>query len=422
MSTRHWIVLVVAASVAGCGTARKTEEAEQPVTQCTGCHGDPANGNAAPPRSIHGARDPSDVAVGAHQSHLQPSLIRQPIACSECHVVPQHESDPGHIDNPTASLTWGPLASARGVIPMPAPGPVPAGAAITCTNWCHGGGFASGNGTVHNPVWNKVDGSQAGCGTCHGIPPPPPHPAAANQTVCANCHANTVDANGQILVAEGKHINGVIDIAGAGAGSVDCTACHGDPTRADVALAPAPPRGTDGATDPSAPTVGAHQAHLNPGKYATAFACSECHVYPANIDHASQPLQMTFGAIATAYGSAASFDPTALTCTVYCHGNTAWGGSLHAPVWNKGSTQAACGTCHGIPSSGGKHLIPQHASIIDSCATCHPIYTQDLAVHVNGVKDVIVGTAITSWTPSTGTTPGSCTASCHATPTQVRTW
>jgi predicted CxxxxCH...CXXCH cytochrome family protein len=420
MSIRPLIVLAAAVSIAGCGDARNPvegQDAASALARCTGCHGDPANGNAAPPRAVRGATATTDVAVGAHQAHLQPSGIRQPLDCSDCHVKPVNVNDPGHIDGATATLAWGPLASARGVTPTPAAGPAPTGD-ITCTNYCHGPS-ASAGGTVHAPSWTKVDGSQAGCGTCHGIPPPPPHPYAANLAACANCHPDTIDASGNIKIGGGRHINGIVDLAGGGTG---CTSCHGDPNRANAAIAAAPPRGTDGSTDPSSPLVGAHQAHLNAGKYAGAIDCSECHTVPTSTEHATQAIELTFGPKATAYATAASFDPTALTCATFCHGTAAWGGTNHAPVWNQGSTQATCGTCHGIPSSGGSHLIAQHASIIDGCATCHPTYTQNLASHVNGVKDVIVGTAITSWTPSSATTPGTCTASCHSSPTEVRTW
>ena len=594
MSIRPLIVLAAAVSIAGCGDARNPvegQDAASALARCTGCHGDPANGNAAPPRAVRGATATTDVAVGAHQAHLQPSGIRQPLDCSDCHVKPVNVNDPGHIDGATATLAWGPLASARGVTPTPAAGPAPTGD-ITCTNYCHGPS-ASAGGTVHAPSWTKVDGSQAGCGTCHGIPPPPPHPYAASLAACANCHPDTIDTSGNIKIGGGRHINGIVDLAGGGTGctschgdpnranaaiaaapprdtqgntsssspgvgahqahltdgplaqafpcaschtvptdiahatqpldmsfsplaqtggatatfdrnaltcanychgtaawgganvtpkwngtdqatcgachgipppaphpvvgsnpttcanchpgtitatgaidvaggkhvngNVDvtggsCTACHGDPNRANAAIAAAPPRGTDGSTDPSSPLVGAHQAHLNAGKYAGAIDCSECHTVPTSTEHATQAIELTFGPKATAYATAASFDPTALTCATFCHGTAAWGGTNHAPVWNQGSTQATCGTCHGIPSSGGSHLIAQHASIIDGCATCHPTYTQNLASHVNGVKDVIVGTAITSWTPSSATTPGTCTASCHSSPTEVRTW
>lgn len=42
---------------------------------------------------------------------------------------------------------------------------------------------------------------------CHGNPPPAPHPQNAS------CHAMTVTATGQIDVAGGHHIDGVLDVA-----------------------------------------------------------------------------------------------------------------------------------------------------------------------------------------------------------------
>ena len=602
MPVRPLLVLVIAVTLAACGTGRNLsgQEGQNPpataLVRCTACHGDPTNGNAAPPLSVHGATATTDVAVGAHQAHLQTGPLRQPVPCTECHVVPQNPSDPGHISGATATLAWGPLASGGGIAPAPAAGPAPAGA-VTCSNYCHGPSPAAG-GSNHAPVWNVVDGSQAACGTCHGIPPPPPHPPADTLSACSNCHPETVLPSGAIDVAGGKHIDGIVEspalttgctgchgdpsrtpasiapapprdtqgntattAPGVGAhqahlaggatrsalpcetchvrptdlshvtgyvafswsalastggvtpsfdataltctnychgssamggsihapswtggssqaacgtchglpppaphpdepsdpttcanchpgtvkadGTIDvgggqhvdgvvevvggsCTACHGDPTRANAAIAHAPPRAINGATDPSDPGVGAHQAHLNPGALASALPCSECHVTPQSMAHASQAIELTFGPIAQAYGTTASFDTTALTCANFCHGNATWGGTSHAPVWNLGSSQAACGTCHAIPSAAGQHLLSQHSGIISSCATCHGAGYSTTGVnvptHVDGTKTVVVGTAITSWTPSTATTPGTCTASCHSSPTEVRTW
>jgi predicted CxxxxCH...CXXCH cytochrome family protein len=79
-------------------------------------------------------------------------------------------------------VTFGPLASEDGSNPVWNRGlPDP-----TCTGvYCHGATL--GGGTLTEPIWTKVDGTQAYCGSCHSNPPPPPnHPPASP---CADCHA-----------------------------------------------------------------------------------------------------------------------------------------------------------------------------------------------------------------------------------------
>ena len=54
---------------------------------------------------------------------------------------------------------------------------------------------------------------------------PPGHPALSGTVTaatCSQCHPSTVNPNGTINVAGGKHVNGVADVA------ANCTACHGD--------------------------------------------------------------------------------------------------------------------------------------------------------------------------------------------------
>src|SRR5690242_8990352 len=76
--------LAAASILAACGDAARPAPAPtapdaQALAACTRCHGDAANGNAAPPRSVMGATDPSALGVGAHQKHLQDSAFRKAI-------------------------------------------------------------------------------------------------------------------------------------------------------------------------------------------------------------------------------------------------------------------------------------------------------------------------------------------------------
>lgn len=167
-----------------------------------------------------------------------------------------------------------------------------------------------------------------------------------------------------------------------------CVLCHGDSNRPSTALNPAlpaaPPAGTRGETLPTQPAVGAHQAHLNDGPLSGAMRCTECHVVPADLAHAADPLQLTWGPLATHGNATPYWDPGALACSAtYCHGNFPDGNKANAPIWTGGSGQAACGSCHGIPPPSPH---PQNAD----CGGCHPGYTSstvNVDLHVNGKPD-----------------------------------
>ena len=190
------------------------------ATSCTACHGDagrvlpagaPAVVSAAPPVDRSGSSDTRQPGVGAHQSHLLPgaAAISAPIACSECHVVPADLAHVGPDATSPAKLAWGPLASANGASPGFDP------VSITCTNYCHGQTLV-GEGSIVTPVWTKVDGTQASCGTCHAsAPSDPSHLFHASPTIlnlpCSQCHpaGYTVDSVGPGVVS--IHVNGVVD-------------------------------------------------------------------------------------------------------------------------------------------------------------------------------------------------------------------
>ena len=346
---------------------------------CTSCHGDPslepASFAAAPPIDTRGNTAISSPGVGAHQRHLRGGRFRGPLECNACHVVP---TDLAHAREPL-DLTWGPLARADGAVPTYDR------AAHTCSNYCHGS-------TIQAPalldvVWTLPGKGQVACGACHGLPPPSPHPQfPASMTVCNGCHAGTVDSNGVINVAGGLHVNGVVDISGGG-GSGSCTGCHGDASRSPASISAAPPNGTRGETATSQPAVGAHQRHLLGGNVRGPLACTDCHVVPADLAHAGQPLQLTWGSLARTGGAVPTWNGASFTCANYCHGATLTGGSLTAPVWNKvDGSQAACGTCHGLPPAGAH---PQVGSSLSGCATCHAeTVTPDGAINVAGGKHV----------------------------------
>ncbi len=331
---------------------------------CSDCHGSDAN--AAPPVSVEGLTDTTETGVGAHQAHLTDGPLRLAVSCDACHVVPDRADAPGHLGPLPAEVTFGGLALAEGAAPTWDR------ATNTCSNvYCHGGTHEGGEHTA--PNWTLVDGSQVGCASCHGFPPPPPH---LNRTDCNTCHGDTVNADGTIAVANGTHIDGAVEVAAA------CNACHGNEDNA------APPQSVEGLTDTTETVVGAHQAHLHDGPVRQAIACAECHVVPTGLDDPGHmdgaPAEVTFGELAQADGAIPTWDRTTNTCSnVYCHGATHEGGQHTAPDWTLvDGSQAGCASCHGFPP-------PAPHPDDFACGTCH---TQ--TVTGNGAIDVEGGAHI----------------------------
>ena len=381
---------------------------------CSRCHGTPELGGAPPP-SNSGATSTDVMEVGAHAAHLVAGRITGPVACQECHVVPHDLADPGHIDGSGQKVAFGPIASTGTT-------PVWNREQGTCSVYCHGATLAGGR--VTTPLWTRVDETQILCGSCHGRPPPPPHPQVER---CAACHPTTVRPDGSLDVSGGAHVNGIVDVFtshppnwaqpavhgptaktdlrscqtchgddfGGGTVGVSCNACHGGPQwqttctfcHGDRAAGiPAPPRGTRGETSPTTIAVGAHRAHVTAGGLARAFTCDVCHAFPTNLAHVDGDPSPRFGTLARTAGSTPQWDRATASCAAtYCHGGTLGGGTLTTPVWTRADgTQATCGTCHATPPPAPH---PQNAS----CGACHTGYDQatvNPALHVDGTVQV----------------------------------
>jgi predicted CxxxxCH...CXXCH cytochrome family protein len=183
-----------------------------------------------------------------------------------------------------------------------------------------------------------------------------------------------------------------------------CTECHGG-TDNDTG---APPTDVSGRTDPSLPSVGAHTAHvqLGQGSLAKPFDCVVCHVKPTEVNspgHIAGKVQITFGSLSTANGTLdPSYNFSTYSCSsVYCHGGFPGGNPSNAPIWNAGSSQAVCGSCHGNPTHTASALPDGHPQLVSSatnatCSICHPDTvnpdgTINVAsgAHVNGTVDVL---------------------------------
>jgi len=357
------------------------------VQACNTCHGDATS--PAPPRDLHGIRVTTALGVGAHRSHVQNGSLHAAYNCNVCHATPStpaHYANYGHPDEPPADVT---VRSAFGLIASWDRD------SATCSNsYCHRPSQPQDprprNTTPH---WTRVGSGEASCGTCHGLPP-----ASHVDNRCPACHQASYS---QSALVAARHANGVVDL---GTGPDGCSNCHGDQT------SPAPPKDVLGRTDERLQTVGAHRAHLEARHQLRGpIACNECHAVPADlhdpghIDHLPPaivfPSAAGVGVLASTDGARPTYNSSSATCgSVYCHGSGTRAERDTAPTVNRtpswiGSTsQAACGTCHGIPPNNGVHP----AADLTQCVNCHSAtVTSDGAIrvdrdpitHINGVVD-----------------------------------
>ena len=131
-----------------------------------------------------------------------------------------------------------------------------------------------------------------------------------------------------------------------------CASCHG------TSGLGVPGPDLDGNTEYTAPGVGAHAVHLALGRLTSnQMECTDCHQLPANFNYkdpehldGDNQAEVKFAGLALEQDAVPVYDHTARTCTnVYCHGGFSAGFADNNPVWNMGSDEAACGTCHGMP-------------------------------------------------------------------------
>ncbi|HET9594212.1 MAG TPA: CxxxxCH/CxxCH domain-containing protein [Anaeromyxobacteraceae bacterium] len=365
---------------------------------CTSCHGTPGRAGgtgdsganpvaAAPPVDAARSSLTTSPGVGAHVAHLTGTRLNAtPVPCAECHVVPTSQT---HA-NGTHDLAWGALTRTGGLSPSFNT------TTFTCSNtWCHGGTPQLLGGTNTTPIWTKVDGTQATCGTCHGNPPPAPH---VQNTACGSCHTGYT----QTTVNATQHLNGVIDYT-----AQSCTTCHGAATRSGGTgatgtnpVASSPPADTLGGSATTARGVGAHVVHLTSTRLsANAVACAECHTVPTTNTHANGARDLAWGNLTRTGGLSPTFNTTSFTCSnTWCHGGTTQllGGSATAPVWTRvDGTQATCGSCHGDPPSSPAHT---GFTATTNCGTCHTGYTAtsvNAATHLDGTIQYVAQTCTT---------------------------
>jgi predicted CxxxxCH...CXXCH cytochrome family protein len=333
------------------------------------CHGDDVSN--APPKSMSGAMETTAVAVGAHRAHLDvaPTWHRK-VLCEDCHVVPAEVDSPGHLDgDEKAEVTFSMIA-----------GPGAAWNGTTCTTKCHGS--AARGAAQPAPMWTLVDGSQSTCGSCHGAPPPPPHPI---DTRCARCHP-TMEEGGTTFRDPESHINGTVERADPGA-TGGCTTCHGSERSA------APPLDLSRKTAPTERGVGAHEKHLAASTWHRQIACSACHVVPLTRDAPGHLGPDNLAEIVfTPMNRQAVYTVATATCTnLYCHGN---GRDNNGTATWITPGALACDACHSVNGTNMSGAHREHLQRDVRCSQCHATVVDanrnilNANLHVNGAHEV----------------------------------
>lgn len=368
-----------------CSTCHNT-----PLEDCTTCHGGYDNSTGAPPEDLNNNILTSVQGVGAHTAHLDVGRITvNAVECIECHIVPDDYNDSEHLDGDNiAEVMMSGLAEEKGA------NPVWDRTTATCANvYCHG----TFSDTIHGafPSWTGGQ-AEAACGTCHALPPVAEtstgeiHP---NYNKCEICH-DAVAGVDQSIQNLSLHVNGTVEYSQLTNG---CASCHGT----DGLGAPGPD--LDGNTEFMAPGVGAHAMHLAFTRLTSnQMECTDCHQLPVDFDYkdpvhldGDNQAEVKFAGLALEQDTDPAYDHTAKTCTnVYCHGGFAAGNAENAPIWNGGSDEAACGTCHGMPPPQFPvtRIGITHPPFIE-CYVCHGDVVDennniiDKSLHINGLVE-----------------------------------
>jgi predicted CxxxxCH...CXXCH cytochrome family protein len=200
-------------------------------TDCTFCHGDPADGTGSPPRHISGLDDGALASFIPHRAHTSANPIAVEFDCVQCHTKPTDVLTPGHIfvgdstpGEAEANFSGG--LSKAGVFTA---------STNTCSNlYCHGTGRGN-NGQAVDTMASVT------CHTCHsdmstggrwGTMSGEHSKHLGEGLGCHECHASTASSN-TAIGDKTLHVNGAKDVVFAGSmvrTNGTCTGtCHGEP-------------------------------------------------------------------------------------------------------------------------------------------------------------------------------------------------
>ncbi len=338
---------------------------------CTTCHG--TGLDQAPPRPLRWA---GSLGAGAHQIHLNGSERAEPIICSDCHTVPEHFSDPDHIDTdrPAEVILQG-LALHNGTLAAWDR------IAATCNAYCHTPNPNDNTRTSQtSPRWDTTQ--HATCTTCHGTPPGGDHPVTST---CSVCHPTVVRADRTILSSV-QHVDGEVQTGpdGIPPEETNCLTCH------DLSPESIDPRALDWEGSMG---IAAHTAHLTGNSRHSALECVECHhdydefSTPGHVD-SELPAEVPFplGGLARTNGFVPTWNRSDPSCTAYCHSPSL--GDIHpSPAWDDSNVVVTCITCHETPP-------PAPHPPVEDCSACHEtVVNPDQTIaspsnHVNGGVEI----------------------------------
>jgi len=380
--------------------------------QCTRCHGTDGT-NAAPPKDLMGDTATNDPQVGAHQAHLQgPDSITDPIACTECHIVPTDVADAGHIQDATPGTAEIDFTNA---VKAGLNSATPSYSSGVCSNtYCHGAKMPAGTteGADTSPTWSNdayITGNATNdCNQCHGYPPSAiSQHSGKGPTDCKGCH-DDVNPSGTGFDIVSQHIDGTLQVSG-------CSSCHG--ANNDGRLAGKHSVHYDTATEAS--------SHLSSTNSSTAtnyiFQCGNCHSDDSNhmgtVDYAVVSFNVawapvTGGTYNPNYNANDTTDAdgkpisTDGSCSnLYCHSDGNGGAPNVAVSWDMAAGSLDCESCHNYDAaaankmSSGSHTAHINDGTVipnQGCEVCHNATTTDgttiadKSVHVNGTKDVVL--------------------------------
>ncbi|RJO66246.1 MAG: CxxxxCH/CxxCH domain-containing protein [Myxococcales bacterium] len=235
--------------------------------------------------------------------------------------------------------------------------------------FCHGGGPGHTTAAPPYDVAGDNDPAKRSVGAhVEHVTNGPTHLAYE----CVVCHVvpASLDSAGHLDGAPGAEVS-FGELAGAdaayAAGSCSSVTCHGgaaiewtSPTELDCASC-------HGDAASAERLGGDHAAHI-----AQGLTCADCHAETAASSTALRDRALHVNGSVNIKLSRGDYAPETMTCSMTCHNDRSWGGTVHPEGW-KGPFEhgyaferglgTACAVCHGADLKGGAAGV--------SCDTCH---------------------------------------------------